>query len=343
MSAATRSRSCVQHERALAMLDPRSQVLAWMSSGALPRERLDDALRAAGVTPSQSQWRVFVERLCAGMGGVMLAAAVGFFIAANWSVLGRFAKLGLVEAALPAAVGVALWRGLDSVAGRAALVTASILAGVLLALVGQVYQTGADTYELFAAWSLLVLPWTLAGRQPALWLLWIGLVDVAIVLYFRMSVARGFGALDLAFTSREALLWLAGFNAVALAAWEIAAVRLGGWLAQRWGPRVVGTSVGVVAVVLAMETIFAFPQGHVSSIVAFVAFVVAFYWAYRMRTRDLFMLSGLVLSLTLVLAALVGRLVWQGRDIGGSILVALTLIGCAAAGTAWLRRVGAEP
>ena len=38
------------------------------------------------------------------------------------------------------------WRGLNDPGGRASLFAAAILADVLLALVGQVYQTGADTF-----------------------------------------------------------------------------------------------------------------------------------------------------------------------------------------------------
>ena len=47
------------------------------------------------------------------------------------------------------------------------LIAASVLVGVLLAVIGQVYHTGADAYSLFAAWTLLILPWTLASRSAA--------------------------------------------------------------------------------------------------------------------------------------------------------------------------------
>ena len=31
--------------------------------------------------------------------------------------------------------------------------------GLSLAVIGQVYQTGADSYLLFLIWTLLILPW----------------------------------------------------------------------------------------------------------------------------------------------------------------------------------------
>ena len=48
-------------------------------------------------------------------------------------------------------------------AGKAALLAASLFVGALLALIGQIYQTGADTFEMFAAWAALILPWVLVG------------------------------------------------------------------------------------------------------------------------------------------------------------------------------------
>ena len=47
-----------------------------------------------------------------------------------------------------AAVG-ALLVGLDRAFGQVLLIAASVLTGVLLAVIGQVYQTGADVFELF--------------------------------------------------------------------------------------------------------------------------------------------------------------------------------------------------
>ncbi|MET0204922.1 MAG: DUF2157 domain-containing protein [Casimicrobiaceae bacterium] len=60
-------------------------------------------------------------------------------------------------------IALAVWRGLDTLPGKAALV-AALLAGALLALVGQVYQTGADTFELFAAWAVAIV--VLVARMP---------------------------------------------------------------------------------------------------------------------------------------------------------------------------------
>ncbi|MET0346849.1 MAG: DUF2157 domain-containing protein [Casimicrobiaceae bacterium] len=63
-------------------------------------------------------------------------------------------------------IALAVWRGLDTLPGKAALVVAALLVGALLALVGQVYQTGADRFELFAAWAVAIVAWVLVARMP---------------------------------------------------------------------------------------------------------------------------------------------------------------------------------
>jgi len=219
------------------VIDAREQLTAWMHDGVLPRGKFGTALRIAGVTPAPAQWRTFAERMLVWMGMILIAAAAACFIAANWHALGRYGKFALVEAALAAAIGVVCWRGLDDVAGRAALFAGAIVTGVLLALVGQVYQTGADTFELFAAWAVCIVPWAVVGRQPALWMLVVALADLAVVMYFRLNVARGLDTLDMIFASRLSVWCVTAVNAGALTAWEVASAWRNGWWSVRWAPR----------------------------------------------------------------------------------------------------------
>lgn len=326
------------------MIDARAEILAWIREGALRPDALDDALRAAGVAPEATQWRAFVERLLVWLGAVLVAAALTYFVAANWQSLGRFAKFALVEAALVAAVAIACWRGLDSLAGRAALAAAALTTGVLLALVGQVYQTGADTFELFAIWALMIVPWTLAGRQAVLWLLLVALVDLAIVLYFRTNVARGFGALDFVFAPRAALWSVIAFNAAALVAWEVAGALRGGWLAVRWGPRLLASSVGAgvtFVAVLYVVTWWDRDARGAEDLAAYLAFAAAMFWAYRVRSIDLYMLAGLAVSAIVLAASAAARVIIPNGGMFGFLLMALLVAGAAAAAAHALRRIAA--
>ncbi|MEG3082074.1 DUF2157 domain-containing protein [Sphingomonas sp. PB2P12] len=145
----------------------REEVLGWIVSRRVVRGSELAALRAAGIVPRPAQWRAFLSLLALWLGTLALAAAVIFFFAFNWTDLDRLAKIGLAEAAILVAL-LACWRlDLNAVAGKAALTLVSLLVGALLALVGQIYQTGADTFELFACWAVLILPWVLIARYAS--------------------------------------------------------------------------------------------------------------------------------------------------------------------------------
>jgi uncharacterized membrane protein len=294
------------------------------------------------VTPSAAQWRDFLERLLTWLGATLIAAAAVYFVAANWQALGRYAKFALVEGALVVALACAWWRDLDSVAGRAALFAAAVLTGVLLALVGQVYQTGADTFELFALWAAAITAWVMVGRQPALWLLWLALVNLAVVLYFRILAGQAMSLTGLLFAPRDALWVVFVLDAAALALWEWLALRTGGWLAVRWAPRIIATVTGALITLLVLYDIVGFGRGSAWSWLPYVAWIGAIYWAYRIRMRDLFVLSGMVLSIIVVVAFALGRPILERGGASGFLIVGLILIGCAAAGSFWLRSVAAE-
>ncbi len=321
----------------------RDMLVHWVETGALPADGLPRALAIAGVTPSPAQWQRFLVRACAWLGMALLASAAVCFIAANWQALGRFAKLALVEGALVLALLVAVWQGLDNLVARIALFAAAVLMGVLLALVGQIYQTGADTWQLFAAWAAAITAWAVLGRQHALWLLWLAVLNVAVVLYFHTSVARGLEAVEFLFTPRPAWWWVFALNAAVLVAWEAAAARWPAWGAQRWAPRVVATVAGAIVTTIVGIDVLGFGRTHLTwSWLPYVLWIGALYWAFRVRTRDLYMLSGMVLSLIVVSALLVGPRL-SGSGIGlGFLGTGLLILGCAAAGSYWLRAVGAE-
>jgi uncharacterized membrane protein len=318
----------------------RSQVLAWVDSGAIAPARLHDALRAAGALPDARDWRRFLERMFLGLGVAVLAASAVYFVAANWNALGRYAKFALAEGALAAAVAVALWRGLDTRIGQAGLCAAALLTGVLLALVGQVYQTGADTYELFAVWAVAIVAWVAVGRSPALWLIWIALLNMAVALYYVT-----FGWLGLLFAPgdwRALCVTLFLLDTAALAAWEFAASRGVAWLAPRWAPRILATAGGVAISILAVLSIVD-RQGDILAYLALYALWLAgVYGYYRRRRLDLFVVAGAVLSVIVFGAAGLSRLLFRHGGAGGLFVIAAFVILAAGAGALWLRRLAHE-
>jgi uncharacterized membrane protein len=291
-----------------------------------------------GVLPDREGWRVFLDRLLLWLGSVMVAAAVVFFLAYNWQDLGRYAKFGLAEGLVLAALAFVGWRGLERASGKAALVAAAILAGALLALIGQTYQTGADTFELFAAWGVAILPWALLGRLPALWLLWLALANLAVVLYFQAF--RGlFGVLF----GPERQLWLLfGLNTLALAVWEGLARAGVQWLRERWAVRLIATAGGALVTALAVIDIVN-GHGYGWALPAYAAWLAAAYGVYRRRNKDLYVLAGGVLSIVIVVATFLGNQMLGSRAEGAAFLfIGLVVIGMSAAGGYWLRLVANE-
>jgi uncharacterized membrane protein len=120
------------------------------------------------------------ERGLGAVAALLLGAGLIFWVAANWQDQTRQFKFYLIQAALAASLlGALAWPR-----GRTALLLLATLAlGGLLAFIGQTYQTGADPWQLFAAWGALALLWMLAARSDVLWALWVLIVGAGIALW----------------------------------------------------------------------------------------------------------------------------------------------------------------
>lgn len=320
------------------MTNVRQILFEWAEQGNLPPQNLRRALQLTGALPSAGDWRHFIERLLLWLGTVMVAAGVLFFFAYNWEDLGRFAKFGLVEALIVASL-VLVWRlGLERAAGKAALLAAALLVGALLALVGQIYQTGADTYELFTAWALAILPWALIGRFPALWMLWLGIVNLAVILYDQTFS----GVFDL--LGPDPILWLVfALNAIALIVWE-GLDRAGvSWLRERWAPRLLATAAGIAITALAVLDLVDHAREEDGGALVWLVSMALAVFVYRRWIRDLFMLAAAVLSAIVVIASFFNDILQLDDEAVYSFLViGLLVIGLSAAGGWWLKRVAAE-
>jgi uncharacterized membrane protein len=312
----------------------RSEMLEWIDAGRVAPEHQPRALRVAGMIPAPADWRAFLGQLSLWLGTIALANAVIFFFAFNWDDLARMGKFALVEAAIVAAL-VALWRvDLNGLAGKAVLLTLCLLTGALLALTGQVYQTGADTFELFAWWAVLILPWVAIGRFSPLWLLWLGLLNLAVMLHVRISL------------NEVSLFWsLFGLNTLALVAWE-AGRRAGiAWLQDSWAPRLVAIASGFMATLLMVWAITGgFRDDRVSGLamLAYVGWAAALYFWYRRVRLDPFMLAGGLLSLIVVVVAVLGDNMLDKAEAGGFLFIGLVVIGMSAGGAIWLKRIVKE-
>lgn len=320
------------------MSTPRSQFIDLVEQGAIPAEKINEALHAAKIIPDGRSWRTFIDHLMLWLGGLALAFSVMFFIAYNWNDLGRFAKFGIVEVLIVLAVFAYCRVAADSVSGKVSLLGATICLGVLLALYGQTYQTGADPWQLFFTWAMLMLPWAVIGRFPAIWILWVALVNIAMVLYFQTF----WGVLGILFGSETGMMWLVFlFNTLVLAAWEILSGNIK-WLDARWAVRLVATGGGVSLTGLVLHAIFSDGDGRFLPGLFWALWLSAMYVVYRKLRPDLFMLAGICLSGIVVTVAFLGRLLLENGDPGGFLFIAMITIGMGAGAAFWLKTIHQE-
>lgn len=316
----------------------RSRIIELIEQGALPAAHLEKALAISKIRPDKTAWHDFIDKFLLLSGGLSLAAGIVFFFAYNWDEFGRFAKFTMAEVLLVLSVLV-YWRlGSQSLSAKVALLVSSILLGVLLALYGQTYQTGADTWELFFYWAVLMLPWALTGRFVPIWLLWITLLNLALVLYhqtFRSTFAF------IRVSESELLWWLFIFNTLVLLTWEFLASSRE-WLAKRWAIRMLGLASGISITQLVLAAIFHQDTASLFGVLAWFIWLATFFHLYRKVWPDLFMLAGLMLSFCVITLTFLARHMISGWNAGVFLLLAIIIIGMGSGISIWLKRLQSE-
>lgn len=139
-----------------------------------------------------ADWSQFLRRSSIIIATVLLGSALIMAIAANWLTWPKLARVGLLQATITALVLFAWQRGQQEPKDWArayslsslSVSLAAIALGALLALIGQSYQTGADPWQLFALWAVLLLPWLIALRTLFIILLVLLLTNITLFLFF---------------------------------------------------------------------------------------------------------------------------------------------------------------
>ncbi|MFI3190130.1 hypothetical protein BCS42_11930 [Crenothrix sp. D3] len=321
------------------MNNTRTALLQWLEQGSIPANAVSTALRLAGVTPSKADWRTFFDSLMLWLAATFCALGVIFFFAYNWQAIGELAKFGLLELLIIGSLCLCWRLDLNATTGKSALLFAALLIGALLALVGQTYQTGADTYELFTVWAIAILPWVLVSCFSALWLFWLGLINVAAILYYQLFG----GFFGILFNFDEILWAIFTLNTVAWAVRELVAVLTQfDWLAERWSARVLAVVSGGIISTMA---IFAIGDIHNDSIQAsllvYPVWMGLAYTVYRHILLDVFVLAGGVLSgIIFITVWLTEKMMNNKMDEAGVFLfIGFVIIGLSALGGFWLKSV----
>lgn len=333
------------------------QTARLVKGGSLTPETCQRIYAFCGIRPSDAQWRQFLIPVLCCLGLLSLVAGSVFFIAWNWAWLPKMAKFALAELLIVALAVVVWWRWYSTLA-RSALLAAGLSFGALFALYGQIYQTGADSWELFRAWLYVLLPLALIARQNSLWFCSWLVANLAFQLYYTTMPTS---LLDLAVSdsfTRLPSAVLHGYLAL-LAACLIIREALAcraithhpeSWLASRWFSRVMAGFLLLLLTTIVAGNISDWDgNNHFTDItVGWAITLLAGYYLYRYRYQDLCMLTLGIASLTVVGCALIMRLFLYAYDTGDLFLTgALMAFWLAVNGSIllkWQRKmVGKEP
>ena len=141
------------------------------------------------IYPKQDSWGKFIKIVLLTLGIGFLAAGIVFFFAYNWQDLNKFLKLGIVQGLVVITVLLAMFLKIEKLYKDIIITGSTLLVGVMFAVFGQIYQTGANAYDFFLAWTVFISLWVFISNFPPLWIVYLGLCNLTIYLYWD-QVAR---------------------------------------------------------------------------------------------------------------------------------------------------------
>jgi len=322
----------------------------------LPAPTQRRAFELAGLKPDNAAWLRFIDRLLLICGATLAIVGVMSFFAYNWADLHKFGKFALLQSGVIALVLMAYFKGMDKLTGKAALFGAAVLAGVLLAVYGQTYQTGADPYGLFLTWAILISGWALIGRNAGLWLLLLVLANLSLVMYWTQLVhpenwvsglvreLGPFAGITFSLTDFSLAQWVFSLNVLALVVWEYFSLRnsASAWMQGRSFPRIIAVfALAPIVISTLMFILLAGVDGYWGirwvSPVFFAVFTAAVLFYYSKKSLDMFILASALLALIVIVTAVAARTIDAGFEM--FFLLSILVIAQSAAAAQWLRTV----
>ncbi|MEO3877139.1 DUF2157 domain-containing protein [Rheinheimera fenheensis] len=312
----------------MSSLPKADQLLQWAEQQQLNAKQLEQV--PLPLHASVDDWLDLANKLLLFVAGLLLFAALVFFFAYNWPLMHHLSKLALAGSAVLITGTAAILSTADSAIQRVALFSGSLLTGALLALIGQIYQTGADIWQLFAAWAALITPLVLLSKSRASYLLWFVILELALWRY--LDSRSRFWLLD----SAQMLSLFCLLNLLLLLFAEFALPRLGVcqhkplcWLAGL--ALLLPLSIGAIMGVWEAEY-------RINLICYIMLAGVMALWYYRLQ-RDLLIFALLLFSAITVSTVLLARLMGGAGGFFLFNLLALYVIACSAGATLWLKRL----
>jgi uncharacterized membrane protein len=299
----------------------------------LSTQSIEHAKSTIDFNPSNKEWKSFIDQLLLWSGVLALSCGLIFFIAANWQDIGRFAKFAIVEAFIVLSI-LAYWRYRENtLIANGALFSSILAVGALMALFGQTYQTGADPWQLFFNWALLVTPWVLVSRFAPIWITWVVLLNLAlglfVTLYYSDSLALN-------------IMWAASL--ICLVSWHLGSQKFA-FLNKSWTLGALAVYSTYLATFGAADAIFDYRKFDIDNALQLIGWLgwlgtIAFLFYYKQR--QIFVLACSCFSLVFVINMLVFRFFDNDAYELGLFICALLTIGGGAMSTFWLKQLYKE-
>ncbi len=316
----------------------RNSIYQWIKQGLVKPEQQQHALQLAGERPTAAAWLSFSRNMLMLLGLLSLAFGVMFFFAYNWNEISRMQKFISLQVVLLGFFVAYYFKSKTFWLSQALLLAAVVVLGAWLALFGQTYQTGADPWQLFATWALLILPLVLFSRSEVLWVVMAVLLNTALVL--NLGVNRWL--LGVSFSSQNMpwvflllngvlllwLEWLSGQSKFVLSQLR---------LKHRWSAQLCGLAVIFILTLIGIEQIAGRNDHHViSSFMLLVLLVITFSY-YRFKAKDLLLLTAWTVALMVIVLTFLAHELFFDFDAGGFLLLAICLIGMTTVVVKWIK------
>ena len=280
----------------------RNQVSTYIEAKQISQENIDAVLELSHLKPTLHEFLAYLRMLLVWVGAISLIMALLFFMAFNWNEFGRFSKFIMVEIVMTVTVIAYLLVDKYKLLQKVLLMVASIALGVLLALIGQTYQTGADPWQLFAVWALLMTPWAVVAGFSGIWILWIALMNLGVLLYFQKFDLSPWAILQM---HENLLLVFFTLNSVLWIVWEVLSLKYKTFKNQMSINFLAFLSIASVTTLTVLNLFWVDEIGSesVGNRVYFIVYALCMftlYYVYRVRKLSIYMVSLFSLSVFIV-------------------------------------------
>ncbi|RST70841.1 DUF2157 domain-containing protein [Candidatus Aquarickettsia rohweri] len=274
------------------------------------------------------QWILWISRLLLTIGSALILSGIIYFVAFNWSKITPSIKIYSIQFGIISCLIGAYFYSLQHINGKILLLFGSILIGAFMVTFSQIYQTGANSYQLFMMWSLLTFGWTLISNFAAQWIFWLIITNIFFVLWWEQAAQPTREIEFMIFT------YMALLNGIALALREYCIItKTCKWLEAKW-IRLVLTIVVLLIMLIPIVIWIIYPSIATksiifSSIIGFVGHGIAYYF-YRYKLPDMWSLTATIISSCFIIECyicktLVVKPLWESYAFTYMIMGILTL------------------